>query len=197
MLETLPPVLRLRLAVIPARLANPGTEGRGGIGIRIEPQLHSIPIPIPTPTPTSWDEGKSEAGKPRTSLPNAKGVADDSPGSAEERGLPGVHVPKNPRTLKAVRGIPSVSVSLSESGSNNAATRSRSRFRGTARRRLAPPWPSRGWTNPQGAPTMPNRPRLPSPLEEPVRSGHRHERELATGRPTRPRATSVPARDRC
>jgi mono/diheme cytochrome c family protein len=34
MLETLPPVLRLRLAVIPARLANPGTERRGGETLR-------------------------------------------------------------------------------------------------------------------------------------------------------------------
>ncbi len=42
----------------------------------------------------------SSRSTPSAPFPNADGVAADSPGSAEERGPPGVHVPNAPRTLK-------------------------------------------------------------------------------------------------
>ncbi len=49
------------------------------------------------PPSETHGEGTRIPGRP---LPNAKGVAADSPGLAEERGLPGVAVPNEARTLK-------------------------------------------------------------------------------------------------
>ena len=96
--------------------------------------IPSARVRVRVPHSETHGEGTRISSHP---LPNAEGVAADSPGSAEERGPPGVRFPNDPRTPKAVRRIPSVSGSLSESGSNIAAAQFRHRHHGTRASRSA------------------------------------------------------------
>ncbi len=93
--------------------------------------LVSIGSSTSTSTPLAHPRRRDPHSRP---LLNANGVAADSPGLAEERGLPGVQVPNDPRTLKAVRRIPAPSGSVLRSGSNDGATRRQYRFRPRHRR---------------------------------------------------------------
>jgi len=88
--------------------------------IQFHPMIPSARVRVRVPHSETHGEGTRISSHP---LPNAEGVAADSPGSAEERGPPGVRFPNDPRTPKAVSG------SLSESGSNIAAARCRCRHR--------------------------------------------------------------------
>ena len=100
---------------------------------RLHPLIPSARVRVRVRVPPSETHGAGTRipGRP---LPNAEGVAADSPGLAEERGPPGVHIPNDPRSPKAVRRFRSGSGSLSESESNNPATRCRYRFRPRHRR---------------------------------------------------------------
>jgi hypothetical protein len=62
-----------------------------------------VRVRVRVPPSETHGAGTRISGHP---LPNAKGVAADSPGLAEERGPPGVQVPNDPRTLKAMRSPP-------------------------------------------------------------------------------------------
>ncbi len=168
--------------------------------------------PHEPPLPPRWGETPHEPPRPPSysysysarravlvlerPIPNAEGVAADSPGSAEERGLPGVRVPNEIRTLKGCEGFP------------RCRGRYRNRHRGTLRRRIrsaassSPPPPKLLIASNRSTSTStlidgPRRKHTRSPLLVPLRWGEcPHEPPLPPRWGETPSSRPVPLRTR-